>query len=185
MATDSTDAFAAEVEGARPSREELERQLAELDQEGGQELATGDDGQDYDADTEGDDEDAYTRPIVQVRNDFLGREIGIIKPTDVDLMMFQNDMGSKVLNDNQRMARNGDFCREHVVADDYEAWEDAVRRRAAREPRRGAVIFYEALQELVQQIAEQQEETDETEMNKAVNRAERRAALRAKANRGR
>lgn len=184
MATDSTDAFAAEVEGARPSREELERQLAELDQEAGQELATADGEQEVGA-TEGDDEDAYTRPIVQVRNDFLGREIGIIKPTDVDLMMFQNDMGSKVLNDNQRMARNGDFCREHVVADDYEAWEDAVRRRAAREPRRGAVIFYEALQELVQQIAEQQEETDETEMNKAVNRAERRAALRAKANRGR
>lgn len=185
MATDNTDAFAAEVDGARPSREELERQLAELDQEAGQELATADAEQGVGTADDGEEEETYTRPIAQVHNDFLGREIGIVKPTDVDLMMFQNDMGSKVLNDNQRMARNGDFCREHVLADDYEAWEDAVRRAAARDARRGAVIFYEALQELVQQIAEQQQETDEDEMNKAVNRAERRAALRAKANRGR
>lgn len=184
MASDSTEAFAADIDDTRKTREDLERELAALDAKESTDPAT---IADPDATGPEDDPDAeeFVRPIVQVRNDLLGRDIGIIRPTDVDIVIFQNDMGSKVLNDNQRMARNGDFCREHVVEADYEKWERAVRSAAARQPRRGAVIFYEAMQELVTVIIDQVEETDEAEMTKAMNRAERRAALKAKANRGR
>lgn len=171
---DSTN-YPADAVDNRPSREELERQLRELDEQTDAELVPSGE----------EDEDTFVRPTVKVHNKFLGREITIVRPTDVDLMLFQNDMGSRSLNDNQRMAKNGDFCRDHVDVDDYDEWERAVRNRAAREPRRGAVIFYEALQELVELIADQTEETDESEMRQATNRAERRAALRAKAKRAR
>lgn len=170
-----THATTSDAVDTRPTREELERQLQELDTQAEADLAP----------TTDEDDDAFTRPTVQVHNKFLGRDITIIRPTDVDLMMFQNDMGSRSLNDSQRMARNGDFCRDHVDTDDYEEWSLAVRDRAARDPRRGAVVFYEALQELVEIIADQTEQTDENEMKQATNRAQRRAALRAKADRAR
>lgn len=169
MAVDNTEAFAAEV-APRRTREELEAELAALEQETDQELAPVED--------KSGDEEEWTRPIATVHCNFLGRDIGIIVPTDVDLMLFQSDMGSKVLNDVQKVSRQGDFCREHVDVDDYDAWERAVRDRSARDPKRAFVIFYEALNELVQLIADQSESTDEKEMTAAVNRAERRAALR-------
>lgn len=186
MSKDNTDAFAADAGSSRPTREELERQLLEYDRpQGGDtdveatEPATGTDVAVNDA--QGDDGDDYSRPLVTVHSEFLGRDIQIVKPTDVALTMFQQDMSSGLLSDEERLGVFGDFCREHVVADDFKDWRFAIRRAAGRAPSNGQVIFYQETEKLMELIVAQTEETDQAAMDEAVNRAERRAALKKKA----
>lgn len=186
MSKDNTDAFAADAADRRPTREELERQLLEYDRpqdaDSGDETTEGTTGTDVAVnDAQGDDGDDYSRPLVTVHSDFLGRDIQIVKPTDVALTMFQQDMSSGLLSDEDRLGVFGDFCREHVVADDFKDWRFAIRRAAGRAPRNGQVIFYQETEKLMELIVAQTEETDQKAMDEAVNRAERRAAMKRKA----
>lgn len=185
MSKDNTDAFAADAGDRRPSREELERQLLEYDR-----AQDADSGVETDEATSGTnvavnepeeaDGDDYVRPLVTVRSEFLGRDIQIVKPTDVAITMFQQDMSSGLLTDEERLGVFGDFCREHVVADDFRDWRLSIRRAAGRAPRNGQVIFYQETEKLMELIVAQTEETDQKAMDEAVNRAERRAAMKKK-----
>lgn len=182
MATDQTDAFAADAGTVTPSREELERQLAELDRQ----MAPEDAGttvavsEPSGVDSVVQDEEAAPRETITVYNELLGRDITIIPPTDVDVMFYNQRMESRRLSDSKRMAATGDFCADHINEDDYFDWEMAIRSRADREPNKGLVFFAEALEELMNQIVDSSKNTDDSELKQATNRAQRRAALRAK-----
>lgn len=185
MSKDNTDAFAADAGDRRPTREELERQLQEYDQvqdadsgvEAGEATSTTDVAVN---EPEADDGDEYARPMVTVHSEFLGRDIQIVKPTDVAITMFQQDMASGLLSDEERLGVFGDFCREHVVPDDFKDWRFAIRRAAGRNPKNGQVVFYQETERLMELIIDQTEQTDQEAMDAAVNRAERRAALKKK-----
>ena len=184
MSKDNTDAFAADAGDRRPSREELERQLLEYDRpqedDSGDETTQDAQGSDVAVNEPEEDDDSYSRPLVTVHSEFLGRDIQIIKPTDVAITMFQQDMSSGLLTDEERLGVFGDFCREHVVADDFNDWRLSIRRSAGRNPSNGQVIFYQETEKLMELIVAQTEETDQKAMDEAVNRAERRAAMKKK-----
>lgn len=177
MATDNTDVFAADANDTRPTREELEKQLAELD-----DPATAPERADeiIDAADVDDDDDAAEPEWLTYHSDFLDRDVRIAAPTDVAVTMFQQDMASRVAQDSEKVVLMGDFARRFVHPADFADWRNRIQAEAEKNPRHAFGVFWRENEKMVEELINVSTTTDSDYLEEEQNRAERRAALKRK-----
>lgn len=178
MATDNTDTFAAEAAEERPTRADLERQLAELgDTTDTEDILDAD--EDLTVDVE-DEEDEAPVEWITIESDIMPHGIRISKPTDVAVTLFQQDMSSRVATDNDKIVLMGDFSRKYVHPQDFYEWRTRIEKKAARNPREAFGVFWHQNEAIVEALLNSASNTDEEFMQAELNRAEKRAALKKK-----
>ncbi|HHK7797317.1 TPA: hypothetical protein ACQXVA_002052, partial [Streptococcus pneumoniae] len=169
MANDKAAAFKADVESAEDRREQLRRELAELDGDADAPVAEH-------GDLSVDSFDGIDPETVEVESKMLGRTLLVTRPTSAEMTLFASDVSSRLINDVQRTAIMSDFCQTHIDPEDFLAWRDEVLRRGS------SLFFYESIAAMVDMLEELVVDNDsEQEWESFANRQERRKAEREKA----
>lgn len=177
MADVNTSAFESDVMDAEERKRRLNAELAALEADNADaapdtSLAVSDEGS-LDSFDE-DDAEPVKQFDSEERSDVLGRNIRYARPTGVAVAIFQSDAVSSVVSDVERMAAMGDFCREYIHPEDFQAWRRECLRRGS------GPFFYESMASLVDMLVTNQQEDDEKEWKETQSRVKRRAALKAK-----
>lgn len=179
VATDNTDSFASDVEGRSPSREELERQLKELDNPSSELDVT----EAVDAETDWDDDEEEDLDAIEwqdVESEFLGRAVRLSAPTDVAVTMFQQDMSSRVASGDDKIVIMGDFARQYMHPEDFYEWRTKIQTEAARNPRHAFGVFKRENEKMLETLIGIASDTDSDYIKEELNRSEKRAALKRK-----